>query len=635
MTDDEELAALNAQLEGNNDDKELAELNAQMRAGNAQSRDDEELAALNAGPGHTDDEELAALNAGTSGETEEPEKKSLGIFGTLGAQTDAKAGREVGTVEAIAENVPVVGQIMDAEYNRQWHVIKRLYEGDFKSDIEARMLAKDVGISEDDMQRITDEAGYGGKNLMGNYTKFDMEKGKALYKELVAPEFAQRLAARQAANEKLANNDLNWVQKGVVGGVGATKLIGSMANVPLAAATLGVDATNRAAQQLEGKWVLDENGQPTKIWWQTDENGNPVRDEAGNLVPREEVSQDMAMLKGFAGAATERFIWMGLGKVAKAAGGALVGAAEKTAAGAAVSEAIAKMASGSIKAASEAAEWLGKSSLGRGVLNVGKAIGWLNSKGKFGSIPDMMVKSRIQEFADDVVGLNVADPAERESFKDWLGKFVSVKENAELFTEMLAMHLAMKTGGLSLNLSGRALEKIGLKEESEFNRKGRLGRMAEETVAELIGEERAAKLTDKDLINLYRLVTSKGFTAERAEQFAEKIAGDVDEAQKLIDEGASLSSLAEGLKAIRTSLSKARRLLQRSSGTASHWTARSRVGSMTRRSRRPRAMSRSRRKSRHLRSRGSRTSIRRSTMPRDWRRLSPRRCVRSHRSRER
>ena len=46
MTDDEELAALNAQLEGNNDDKELAELNAQMRAGNAQSRDDEELAAL-------------------------------------------------------------------------------------------------------------------------------------------------------------------------------------------------------------------------------------------------------------------------------------------------------------------------------------------------------------------------------------------------------------------------------------------------------------------------------------------------------------------------------------------------------------------------------------------------------------
>ena len=43
---DEELAALNAQLEGNNDDKELAELNAQMRAGNAQSRDDEELAAL-------------------------------------------------------------------------------------------------------------------------------------------------------------------------------------------------------------------------------------------------------------------------------------------------------------------------------------------------------------------------------------------------------------------------------------------------------------------------------------------------------------------------------------------------------------------------------------------------------------
>ena len=544
MTDDEELAALNAQLEGNNDDKELAELNAQ-------SRDDEELAALNAGPGHTDDEELAALNAGTSGETEEPEKKSLGIFGTLGAQTDVKAGREVGAVEAVAENLPVVGQVMDANYNRQWHNLKRLYEGDFNTAIEARVLAHDLGFSDEDLRRIDEEAGYGGKNLLGNYTKFDLEKGKALFKELVGPEFTKRLQAREAAQQQLAENDLNLIQKGVVGGVGATKLLGSMANAPLAAATLGIDATNRAAEQLAGKWILDENGQPTKIWWKTDANGEPVRDESGNLVPREELSQDMAMLKGFAGAATERFIWMGLGKVAKSIGGKAIGALENTAAGAKVSEALARTIGGTLKGVQEATEWLGKTSTGRAVLNVGKAIGWLNSKGKFGSIPDMMVKSRIQEFADQVVGLSVADPAEREEFTQWLGKFVSVKENAELFTEMLAMHLAMKTGGLSLNLSGKALEKIGLKEESEFNRKGRLGRMAEETVAELIGEERAAKLTDKDLINLYRLVTSKGFTAERAEEFAEKIAGDVDEAQKLIDEGASLSSLAEGLKARR------------------------------------------------------------------------------------
>lgn len=499
-----------------------------------------------------DTNDLASLpELDADGKPVEEQKKSLGIFGTLGAQTDLKAGRKTGTLESIAENTPVVGQVMDAEYNRQWNNLQRLYEGDFNDAIEATRLAQSLGFSEDDLRRINEEAGYGGKNLLGNYTKFDLEKGKALFKELVGPEFTKRLQAREAAQQQLTENDLNWVQKGVVGGVGATKLLGSMASVPLAAATLGIDATNRAAQQLEGKWVLDENGQPTKIWWQTDENGDPVRDEAGNLVPREEVSQDMAMLKGFAGAATERFIWMGLGKVAKATGGALVGAAEKTAAGAKISEALAKATSGTLKGVEEATEWLGKSSLGRGVLNVGKALGWLNEKGKFGSIPDMMVKSRIQEFADDVVGLNVADPAERESFTDWLGKFVSVKENAELFTEMLAMHLAMKAGGGSLKLAGKGLEKIGLKEESEFNRKGRLGRMAEETVAELIGEERAAKLTDKDLINLYRLVTSKGFTAERAEQFAEKIAGDVDEAQKLIDEGASLSSLAEGLKTRR------------------------------------------------------------------------------------
>ena len=488
---------------------------------------------------------------GADGKPVEPEKKSLGIFGTLGAQTGAKAGREVGTVEAIAENAPVVGQIMDAEYNRQWHVIKRLYEGDFNDAIEATRLAQSLGFSEDDLRRINEEAGYGGKNLMGNYTKFDMEKGKALYKELVAPEFAKRLAVREAARQKLNENDLNWVQKGVVGGVGATKLVGSMANTPLAMATLGIDATNRAAQLLEGKWVLDENGQPTKIWWRTDKDGNPVRDEAGNLVPREEVSQDMAVLKGITGAATERFIWMGLGKATKWLSAKAIGKMEQTAAGAKVSEALAKATSGTMKGVQEATEWLGKTSTGRAVLNVCKALGWLNSKGKFGSIPDMMLKSRIQELADYVVGLAVADPADRESFSEWVGKFFSVKENAELFMEMLAMHLAMKAGGASFKFAGRGLEKIGLKEESEFNRKGRLGRMAEETVAELIGEERAAKLTDKDLINLYRLVTSKGFTAERAEQFAEKIAGDVDEAQKLIDEGASLSSLAEGLKTRR------------------------------------------------------------------------------------
>lgn len=499
-----------------------------------------------------DTNDLASLpELDADGKPVEEQKKSLGIFGTLGAQTDLKAGRKTGTLESIAENTPVVGQVMDAEYNRQWNNLQRLYEGDFNDAIEATRLAQSLGFSEDDLRRINEEAGYGGKNLLGNYTKFDLEKGKALFKELVGPEFTKRLQAREAAQQQLTENDLNWVQKGVVGGVGATKLLGSMANAPLAAATLGIDATNRAAEQLAGKWILDENGQPTKIWWKTDANGEPVRDEAGNLVPREELSQDMAMLKGFAGAATERFIWMGLGKVASLGFGKAAGALEKTAAGAKVSEVLAKATSGTMKGVQEATEWLGKTSAGRAVLNVGKAIGWLNSKGKFGSIPDMMVKSRIQEFADQVVGLSVADPAEREEFTQWLGKFVSVKENAELFTEMLAMHLAMKAGGTSLNFAGRGLEKIGLKEAREFDRKSAIGRRVEETVAELVGEERAAKLTDKDLVNLYRIVTSDGFTAERAEQFAEKVAGDVDEAQKLIDEGASLSSLAEGLKARR------------------------------------------------------------------------------------
>ena len=499
-----------------------------------------------------DTNDLASLpELDDEGNPVEEQKKSLGIFGTLGAQTDLKAGRKTGTLESIAENTPVVGQVMDAEYNRQWNNLQRLYEGDFNDAIEATRLAQSLGFSEDDLRRINEEAGYGGKNLLGNYAKFDMEKGKALFKELVGPEFTKRLQAREAAQQQLTENDLNWVQKGVVDGVGATKLLGSMANAPLAAATLGIDATNRAAEQLAGKWILDENGQPTKIWWKTDANGEPVRDEAGNLVPREELSQDMAMLKGFAGAATERFIWMGLGKVASLGFGKAVGALEKTAAGAKVSEVLAKATSGTMKGVQEATEWLGKTSAGRAVLNVDKAIGWLNSKGKFGSIPDMMVKSRIQEFADQVVGLSVADPAEREEFTQWLGKFVSVKENAELFTEMLAMHLVMKAGGTSLNFAGRGFEKIGLKEAREFDRKSAIGRRVEETVAELVGEERAAKLTDKDLVNLYRIVTSDGFTAERAEQFAEKVAGDVDEAQKLIDEGASLSSLAEGLKARR------------------------------------------------------------------------------------
>ena len=181
------------------------------------------------------------------GKQVEEQKKSLGIFGTLGAQTDLKAGRKTGTLESIAENTPVVGQVMDAEYNRQWNNLQRLYEGDFNDAIEATRLAQSLGFSEDDLRRINEEAGYGGKNLLGNYTKFDMEKGKALFKELVGPEFTKRLQAREAAQQQLAENDLNLIQKGVVGGVGATKLLGSMANAPLAAATLGIDATNRAA----------------------------------------------------------------------------------------------------------------------------------------------------------------------------------------------------------------------------------------------------------------------------------------------------------------------------------------------------------------------------------------------------
>ena len=555
---DEELLKPDAQ-DGTRDfskmsDEELLKPDVQASTPDFSQMSDEDLLKPDAQASAPDfsqmsDEEL--LKPDADGKPVEEQKKSLGIFGTLGAQTDAKAGRKTGTLESIAENTPVVGQVMDAEYNRQWNNLQRLYEGDFNDAIEATRLAQSLGFSEDDLRRINEEAGYGGKNLLGNYTKFDLEKGKALFKELVGPEFTKRLQAREAAQQQLAENDLNLIQKGVVGGVGATKLLGSMANAPLAAATLGIDATNRAAEQLAGKWILDENGQPTKIWWKTDANGEPVRDEAGNLVPREELSQDMAMLKGFAGAATERFIWMGLGKVASLGFGKAAGALEKTAAGAKVSEVLAKATSGTMKGVQEATEWLGKTSAGRAVLNVGKAIGWLNSKGKFGSIPDMMVKSRIQEFADQVVGLSVADPAEREEFTQWLGKFVSVKENAELFTEMLAMHLAMKAGGASLNFAGRGLEKIGLKEAREFDRKSAIGRRVEETVAELVGEERAAKLTDKDLVNLYRIITADGFTAERAEQFADKIAGDIDEAQKLIDEGASLSSLAEGLKARR------------------------------------------------------------------------------------
>ena len=98
---------------------------------------------------------------------EQPEKQSLGILGTLKAQTDAKAGRETGTVEAVAENLPVVGQVMDAEYNRQWHVIKRLYEGDFRDTLEATTLAQSIHLPDEDIQRINEESGVGRKPYFG------------------------------------------------------------------------------------------------------------------------------------------------------------------------------------------------------------------------------------------------------------------------------------------------------------------------------------------------------------------------------------------------------------------------------------------------------------------------------------
>ena len=72
-----------------------------------------------------------------------------------------------------------------------------------------------------------------------------------------------------------------------------------------------------------GQWTVDQNGNPSRAQL-VDENGQPKVNSDGTPVVSQGESDAAALAKGVAGAAAERFIWMGLGKVVKSVGGALV-----------------------------------------------------------------------------------------------------------------------------------------------------------------------------------------------------------------------------------------------------------------------------------------------------------------------
>ena len=304
-------------------------------------------------------------------------------------------------------------------------------------------------------------------------------------------------------------NDAGVVTDATVGLVGGASALASLATKPLAAVTLPMDAVNRGAGLRRGEWTVDENG-------------NPVRLQEGD-------GDAASLAKGLAGAATERLVWMGLNQVTRQAGGALL----KYVPG--LDKALGKVAGKPLAWSADVAKRLSESEGGRWLLKTGEILGKINDTVHVGSLPQMMVKSRLTELADEVVGLNVPGEGERESFMGWLGHFVSAKDNLELLTSVIGLHVMM--GGYSA-LRARSA-----------NRSFRADARA--VLKDYLADEQLNRLSNLDLQNLCRLVRAPGLTAERAAKFIDDCRTEQADAQRKVDEAQSLSEVREGLGTLK------------------------------------------------------------------------------------
>lgn len=453
------------------------------------------------------------------------EMKDLGVLGTLKTQKEAEFGRKLGAGEAALSYVPIMNTVMSANEKRKEDVLRRLYEGDYKNYLEGVQLAQSVDMPTDVLSKIREAATQNGpRNLLGGAMKADEETAATMFKEWAGPLLAERIKAREEAQKKLANNDTGLLEDATVGLIGGASALASMASVPLAGATLPMDAINRGGGLRHGQWTVDENGNPSRAQL-VDENGQPKVNSDGTPVISQGDSDAAALAKGVAGAAAERFIWMGLGKVVKSVGGALV----KNVPG--LDKMLGKVAGKPLAWSAGLEKKLSESEGGRWLLKTGEILSNVNDTIHVGSLPSMMLKSRLTELADDVVGLNVANEGDREKFMDWAKKFVSVDDNVELLTSLIGLHVAM--GGYSA-LRARSANKAFRAD-------------ARKVLVNYLDDAQMDKMSNEDLQGLSRILQAPGLTAERAAKFLEDCRAEQAEARQKVSSGTKLTEVQEGL----------------------------------------------------------------------------------------
>ena len=456
------------------------------------------------------------------------EMKDLGVLGTLKTQKEAEFGRKLGAGEAALSYVPIMNTGMSANEKRKEYVLRRLYEGDYKNYVEGVQLAQSIDMPADVLAKIRDAATQNGpRNLLGGAMKADEETAATMFKEWAGPLLAERIKAREEAQQKLANNDTGLLEDAAVGLIGGASALASMASVPLAAATLPMDTINRGGGLRHGQWTVDENGNPSRAQL-VDEKGQPKVNSDGTPVVSQGDSDAAALAKGFAGAAAERFIWMGLGKVVKSVGGALV----KNVPG--LDKMLGKVAGKPLAWSAGLEKKLSESEGGRWLLKTGEILSNVNDTIHVGSLPSMMLKSRLTELADDVVGLNVANEGDREKFMDWAKKFVSVDDNVELLTSLIGLHVAM--GGYSA-LRARSANKAFRAD-------------ARKVLVNYLDDAQMDKMSNEDLQGLYRILQAPGLTAERAAKFLEDCRAEQAEARQKVESGEKLTEVKEGLNTL-------------------------------------------------------------------------------------
>ena len=431
-------------------------------------------------------------------------KPKLGIRERLKLEKQAQTGKVASDLDLL----PVLGGIRQAEQNRQEAMEQKLFSGEYRDTLEASRYALSLGIPQEEVRRI---------NGLGDDAA--IRKG---FSDAVKDRFAARIRSREEAQRKLQGaKEAGTLEKIASGTITGGAMVAEFANpLTMAAGTAGkiINSVGGVGKDI---YILDKKGKPVLA---KDENGNDLRGDRS----------EWAAAKAIAGGYAEQTIWTAMG--IKQLGSIGVKLIDKI-------PGVNKLAAATVGKISGTAEKIigeiASTEGGRIALKTGEVIGKVNDKLHFGSLPDMIYKTRLTELTQNVMGMGVREE-DRQSFGQWLDDFTSVEENAELLTGIIGIHLL--TAGYGA-LKARGAERAFRHLDANGMEGGR-----EEVVAEYIGAEKAKQLSDVDLDNIYRLVTSPDLTEAKINDFLDKMNRDQAEAQKKISAGESISSVIEGIR---------------------------------------------------------------------------------------